>query len=48
MSQGSLNVIEASVVWDFVTVLFVFYDMITLPLQADDADAADGKCIGHP
>jgi hypothetical protein len=30
-------VIEASVLWDFVTVLFVFYDMITLPLQADDA-----------
>ncbi|CAL1131827.1 unnamed protein product [Cladocopium goreaui] len=24
---------EASVLWDFVTVLFVFYDMITLPLQ---------------
>ena len=26
----------ASVLWDFVTVLFVFYDMITLPLQAEN------------
>ena len=30
---GNYNVLRVSVLWDFVTVLFVFYDLITLPLQ---------------
>ena len=32
-STGGLQCPEVSVLWDFVTVLFVFYDLITLPLQ---------------